>query len=136
MQLKPLKSYKYFYVLLGLLTLVFFAISNSQLSNITMADEPTIVTLSVSGLPPAYTERRWQIEISTQQRKDFDDLLERSHFFKLPTRLGENTENGRDMGTYSITVKMNSRNHTVEFSDSSITQELADLMKFLKDSVR
>jgi hypothetical protein len=47
------------------------------------------------GVSPAYIEKRLQIEISAQQRKDFDDLLERSHFFKLPTRLGENAANGR-----------------------------------------
>jgi hypothetical protein len=116
--------------------LIFFAVINSQLSNMTMADETTQVTLSISGLPPSYTERQWQIEISTQQRKDFDGLLERSHFFSLPNHLGENVESGRDMGTYSITVKMNSRIHTVEFSDSSKTQELADLIKWLKNSAR
>ncbi len=137
MQLKPLKRYKYLYVLLvGVLALAFFAVNCSQLSNKTMTDEPAQATLSLSGLPPTYTERQWKIAIPAQKRKDFEGLLERTHFFGLPDHLGGNTETGRDMGTYSITVNLGSRNHTVEFSDASKTQELADLMKFLKDSMR
>jgi hypothetical protein len=98
----------------------------------TMAYEPALVTLSVSGLPPSYTERRWQIEIPAQQREEFDTLLARAHFFDLPANLGGNPENGRDMGTYSISVTIGTRNHTVEFSDSSITQELANLKTWLR----
>jgi hypothetical protein len=97
----------------------------------TMAYEPASVTLSVSGLPPSYIERRQQIEIPAQQREEFDTLLARAHFFDLPANLGGNPENGRDMGTYSISVTIGTRSHTVEFSDSSITQELANLKTWL-----
>ena len=95
-----------------------------------------IADLSVSGVPPAYTERRWQIEISAQQRKDFDDLLERSPFFKFQPAWARMLQMVVTWADTALPLIMNSRNHTVEFSDSSITQELADLMKFLKDAVR
>lgn len=97
-----------------------------------MADESAKVTLSISGLPPAYTERLRQIEIPAQEIKVFDDLLSRSNFFALPEHLDGNASEGRDMGTYSITVNLDGRIHAVSFSDSSITQGLADLMAWLK----
>jgi hypothetical protein len=99
----------------------------------TMVDEqPPQVTLSISGLPPFYSEKQWLIDITPEQREVFESLIDRAHFFELPAQLGGNVNEGRDMGTYKIAVSLGSRSHAVEFSDSSINQELADLMNWLK----
>jgi hypothetical protein len=131
MQSKPQACGGYFPARL-VLFIVVFSLGNLSFCKITMAEVAMHVTLSVSGLPPSYIERRRQVEIPAQQHEAFNALLAKAHFFELPGQLGGNAENGRDMGVYSITVSVGVRQHTVEFSDSSITQELADLMNWLK----
>jgi hypothetical protein len=100
-----------------------------------MTDEKVVVTWSVSGLPPAYAERRWRAELPEKLRPDFDVLLERARFFEPPADLGPNNPNGRDMGSYRITVAIGSRTHTVRFSDSSITQEMANLRNWIRENL-
>jgi hypothetical protein len=100
-----------------------------------MTDEKVVVTWSVSGLPPAYTERRWRADVPTTLRPGFDALLERARFFELPADAGPNKPDGRDMGSYSMTVAIGSRTHTVRFSDSSVTQELANLQNWVKEKL-
>ena len=97
-----------------------------------MTDDKAVVTWSVSGLPPAYTERRSRADVPPALRPAFDGLLERAHFFELPADMGPNNPDGRDMGSYSVSVAIGSRSHTVRFSDSTATQELADLRNWVQ----
>jgi emfourin len=97
-----------------------------------MTDEKAVVIWSVSGLPPAYTERRSRADVPSALRPAFDGLLERAHFFELPADMGPNNPDGRDMGSYGITVTIGSRSHIVRFSDSTATQELADLRNWVQ----
>jgi hypothetical protein len=100
-----------------------------------MTDEKAVVTWSVSGLPPSYTEQRRRAEVPATLRHGFEALLTRSRFFDLPADAGPNNPDARDAGTYSITVTIGSRTHTVRFSDSSTTQELADLRNWVRDNL-
>jgi hypothetical protein len=100
-----------------------------------MTDENAVVTWSVSGLPPAYAERRWRADLPSKLRPAFDALLERAHFFELPADMGPNTPDSRDAGSYSITVTIGSRTHTVRFSESSMTQELASLRSWVQENL-
>ncbi len=83
------------------------------------------VTWSVAGLPPAYVERRWRAGVPDSLRAPLNDFLARTRFFELPADLGGNAPDGRDMGTYSITIADGFRTHTVRFSDSTQTNDLA-----------
>jgi hypothetical protein len=98
-----------------------------------MSDEQMRVSWSVSGLPPTYTERRWRADVPAALRPGLDALLQRTRFFDLPADLGANDPNGRDMASYSITVATGARTHTVRFSDTSATEDLANLRKWLAD---
>jgi hypothetical protein len=100
-----------------------------------MTNETAVVTWSVSGLPPAYTERRWRAEVPASLRPAFDSLLERARFFDQPADLGANHPDARDAGTYSITVTIGSRTHTVTFSDTSVTQDFANLRNWIRDNL-
>ena len=89
------------------------------------------VTWSVAGLPPAYVERRWRADVPAPLRAAANDVVARAHFFDLPGDLGGNDPNGRDMGTYAITVADGARTHTVRFSDSTQTADLAALRAWI-----
>ena len=99
----------------------------------TMIDEKTVVSWSVSGLPPTYTERRWRADVPAALKSDLVAQVQKVHFFDLPADLGANNPSGGDMGSYSITVTIGARTHTVHYSDSSVTQEMANLRKWLSD---
>jgi hypothetical protein len=96
-----------------------------------MPDERTTVTWTVSGMPPTYVERRMTAEVPAALRPELQALLAKAKFFDLPAQLGGNVAAGRDMGTYSITVKSAAGTHTVQFSDSTVTQELANLRAWI-----
>jgi hypothetical protein len=98
-----------------------------------MPDKQMRVSWSVSGLPPTYTERRWHADVPAALRPGVDALLQQIRFFELPADLGANDPNGRDMGSYSITVAIDARTHTVRFSDTSITADLATFRTWLTD---
>jgi hypothetical protein len=100
-----------------------------------VTDEPVAVIWSVSGLPPSYVERRWRTEVPASVRRDFDAAVQGAHFFDLPADLGGNDPNGRDMGSYSITITRGSQSHTVRFSDTSQTPELAALRAWIVEKL-
>jgi hypothetical protein len=101
-----------------------------------MTDEHAVVRWSAAGLPPAYVERRWRAEVPQRLRSGFDELIARVHFFDLAADLGANPPHGRDMGNYSITVDEGSRRHTVHYSDATVTQDLADLRRWIADNLQ
>jgi emfourin len=96
-----------------------------------MVDQPMIASWSMAGLPPAYVERTWRAEVPAALRHQVDDLAQKARFFDLPENLGGNPDAGRDMGTYSITLEVGPRKHTVRFSDGTQTNELAALRSWL-----
>ena len=96
-----------------------------------MPDERMTVSWSMSGMPPAYTERRWRADVPASLAPALNVLLQKARFFDLPADMGANTPLGRDMGSYSITVAAGARTHTVRFSDSSGNQDLASLRAWL-----
>jgi len=99
-------------------------------------DAPTLtVKWSTAGLPPAYVERRWRADVPPQLRSAAEGFVTRAGFFNLPEDLGGNPPDGRDMGTYSITVLMGTRMHTVRFSDTSQTPELAAFRAWILDNL-
>ena len=96
-----------------------------------MPDERMTVSWSVSGMPPAYTERRWRANVPASLAPGLNALLQKARFFDLPADMGANTPLGRDMGSYAITVTTGARTHTVHFSDSSANQDLANVRAWL-----
>jgi hypothetical protein len=96
-----------------------------------MADERTTVTWTVAGMPPTYVERRMTADVPASLRPELQALLMKARFFDLPTELGGNPAAGRDMASYSITVTSSAGTHTVHFSDSTVTQELANLRAWI-----
>jgi len=98
-----------------------------------MPDERMTVSWSVSGMPPAYTERRWRADVPAPLVAGLNALLQKARFFDLPADMGANTPLGRDMGSYSITVTAAARTHTVRFSDSSGNQDLANVRAWLTE---
>ena len=99
-----------------------------------MPDEKAVVTWSVSGLPPAYVEQRWRADVPAALRHALDAKLDGAHFFDLPAEIAANP-NARDAGNYVITVAIGARRHTVKFSDAGISQELADLKNWIRESL-
>jgi hypothetical protein len=99
-----------------------------------MTDEKAVVTWSVSGLPPTYVEQRWRAEVAPALRAALDAKLDRAHFFDLPGEIAVNPD-ARDAGHYTITVAIGARTHTVSFSDTGISQELADLKNWIRESL-
>ncbi len=97
-----------------------------------MADDRIAVTWTVAGLPPTYVARRLTAEVPAPLAPELRALLQKTRFFDLPSRLGGNDAAGRDMGTYSISVTDRGATHTVEFSDSTVTQDLADLRAWIQ----
>lgn len=98
-----------------------------------MPDERMTVSWSVSGMPPAYTERRWRADVPASLAPGLTALLQKARFFDLPADMGANPPGGRDMGSYSITVTTGARTHTVHFSDGSGNQDLADVRAWLTE---
>jgi hypothetical protein len=100
-----------------------------------VTDDPVVVSWSVSGLPPSYVERRWRAEVPAALRQEFDAVAGHAHFFDLPADLGGNGPNGRDMGSYSITIARGSHTRTVRFSDASQTTELSALRGWILEKL-
>jgi hypothetical protein len=96
-----------------------------------MADERTTVTWTVAGMPPTYVERRMTADVPAALRPELQALLMKARFFEMPAQLGGNTAAGRDMASYSITVTSSAGTHTVRFSDSTATQDLANLRAWI-----
>jgi hypothetical protein len=98
-----------------------------------MPDERMTVSWSVAGLPPAYVQRRFHAEVPAPLQSDLAALLERVRFFDLPATMPGVSRDGRDMGSYAITVTSAARTHTVQFSDASASQDLANLRAWITD---
>jgi hypothetical protein len=95
-----------------------------------------VVRWSAAGVPPAYVERRWRADVPHHLRPAFEELLRRSRFFELPSHLGPNPTQGRDMGAYSITVEVGGRSHTVQYTDASATRGVADLRAWILEHLQ
>ncbi|HZR25754.1 MAG TPA: protealysin inhibitor emfourin [Vicinamibacterales bacterium] len=93
------------------------------------------ISWSIAGLPPAYLERTWRVAVPDHLRAQVDDFIARTKFFDLPESAGGNDPDGRDMGTYSITVVDRSRAHTVRFSDSTQSADLAAFRAWLDQNL-
>ena len=98
-----------------------------------MPDQRMTVSWSMSGMPPAYTERRWRADVPASLAPGLNALLQKARFFDLPADMAANPSSGRDMGSYSITVTAGARTHTVHFSDSIGNQDLADVRAWLTE---
>ena len=96
-----------------------------------MADEPTSVTWTVAGMPPTYVARTMKAVVPPALAPELRALMQKARFFSLPEHLGGNTPDGRDMASYSISITTSGGTHTVEFSDSTVTQDLADLRAWI-----
>lgn len=93
------------------------------------------ISWSSAGLPPAYLERTWRVTVPEPLRAQADDFIARTKFFELPEDAGGNDASGRDMGTYAITIVESSRAHTVRFSDSTQTADLAAFRAWLDQNL-
>jgi len=100
----------------------------------TAGGEPVTVSWSVAGLPPAYVERRWRAQVPPSLREAFDAVVAKARFFDLPADFGANPD-ARDAGTYTITIAAGSRTHTVRFSDTNQTEELAALRNWIVEEL-
>ena len=98
--------------------------------------EKRVVSWSAAGLPPAYVERRWRAEVPDRLAPALDQLIARTRFFDLPADLGANPPEGRDMASYTITVAIADRSHTVHYSDASVTRDLADLRTWIVSNLQ
>jgi len=101
-----------------------------------MSEGRELVRWSASGVPPAYIERQWRADVPDQLRPAFDQILRRIRFFDLPADLGPNPPQGRDMGSYSITVEANARTHTVRYTDASVTPDVAELRTWIVENLQ
>ncbi len=101
-----------------------------------MTKARAVVHWSAAGLPPAYVERRWRAEVPDSLQPAFDQLMTRVRFFNLPTDLGANPPQGRDMASYSITVDAGGRTHTVHYADASVTDDLASLRAWIVEHLQ
>ena len=97
----------------------------------TVNDAPVTVSWSVAGLPPTYVGRRLTATVPPSLVREFDAQIQKAHFFDLPADLGGNPPEGRDMGTFEISITSGGRSHTVRFSDATATNELAALRAWL-----
>jgi len=100
-----------------------------------VGNEAVRVSWSISGMPPAYLERRWRAEVPSSLRAEFDAVLAKARFFDLPADLGTNPH-ARDAGAYSITIAAGSRTHAVRFTDTSQTGELAALRRWITEKLQ
>jgi len=96
-----------------------------------MADDPRSVTWTTAGMPPTYVARRMKADVPPALAPELQALVQKTRFFDLPARLGANNPDGRDMASYSISITTASGTHTVEFSDSTVTQDLANLRAWI-----
>lgn len=96
-----------------------------------VSDEPASASWTAAGVPPAFVERRWRADVPAPLRREFETIVEQTRFFDVPADLGANPADGRDMGSYSITISLGSRTHTVNFSDATQTQPLSSLRRWL-----
>jgi len=98
-----------------------------------VSEERASAAWTAAGVPPVYVERRWRAEVPASLRQEFESEVARTRFFDLPADLGGNPSEGRDMGSYSITISLGGRTHTVNFSDATQTQQLSSLRRWLID---
>jgi hypothetical protein len=86
---------------------------------------------TVAGMPPAYVERRMKAEVPPALASEWQALLKKTRFFDLPSNAGGRSAGGADIGSYTITVTTSAGTHTVSFSESTVTQDLADLRAWI-----
>jgi len=98
-----------------------------------VSEERASASWTAAGVPPVYVERRWRADVPASLRKEFESEVAQTRFFDLPADLGANPSEGRDMGSYSITISLGGRTHTVNFSDATQTQPLSSLRRWLVD---
>jgi len=101
----------------------------------TVSDAPVTVSWSVAGMPPTYVARRLTATVPASLVAEFDAQVQKARFFDLPEDLGGNPPQGRDMGTFEISITRGGRSHTVRFSDGTMTNELAALRAWLTQNL-
>lgn len=70
-------------------------------------------------------------ELSNEQRDELQRLITEARFFELPRKLGPPPPGAADYQQYTVTIKEDGRQHTVQFTDFADEPALKKLFAFL-----
>ena len=70
-------------------------------------------------------------DLSNEQRDELQRLITKARFFTLPRKLGPPPPGAADYQQYTVTIKEDGRQHTVQFTDFADEPALKELFAFL-----
>jgi hypothetical protein len=80
--------------------------------------------------------------LSSKEANEIKNLVEKAHFFELPSKLSQNIKGAADYFVYKITIQNNNNNnnnqsqHSVECNDVNIQPTLRPLIDILTKYLR
>jgi hypothetical protein len=97
------------------------------------------ITLEVSGgfaaLPQLSKPRSIDTEaVDPARARELESIVRDANFFELPVRSDTTSPSAADLFTYSITVKDEDREHTVELTDPVSDERLIRLIDTLRSN--